>query len=153
MPSCQGARVRACLLRRHGPQLAGRSYPHCRDICSVQSPVRARLPVVVTDPSGGILPGVLQVGLDDSSLELQAQLDEEFAQLSDDRNLLHSPIFPRTCPSLPPRQRIVQNAMHISISTGRKMSDFELAYIVDFVRELFSRLTIVRSEGSLSKEG
>lgn len=32
--------------------------------------------VDVTDPSGGFLPGV--VGLDDSSLELQAKLDEEF---------------------------------------------------------------------------
>jgi DNA-directed RNA polymerase II subunit RPB1 len=52
--------------------------------------------VDVTDPVGGFLPGMLQVGLDDSSLELQVKLDEEFAQLVDDRRLLREFIFPRT---------------------------------------------------------
>ena len=35
-----------------------------------------RYRVDVTDPSGGFLPSVLQVGIDDSSLELQRRLDE-----------------------------------------------------------------------------
>lgn len=35
----------------------------------------------VTDPSGGFLPGILQVGIDNSSLELQSKLDAECAQL------------------------------------------------------------------------
>ncbi len=34
--------------------------------------------VDVTDPAGGFLPGVLQVGIDDSSIELQARVDEEY---------------------------------------------------------------------------
>ncbi|KIM89600.1 hypothetical protein PILCRDRAFT_1939 [Piloderma croceum F 1598] len=55
--------------------------------------------VDVTDPVGGFLPGVLQVGLDDSSLELQVKLDEEFGQLVDDRRLLREFVFPRMGPS------------------------------------------------------
>jgi DNA-directed RNA polymerase II subunit RPB1 len=43
--------------------------------------------VDLTDPAGGFLPGVLQVGVDDSSLELQMKLDEEFARLVEDRRL------------------------------------------------------------------
>ena len=44
--------------------------------------------VDVTDAAGGFLPSVLQVGVDDSSLELQAKLDEEYARLVADRTLL-----------------------------------------------------------------
>ena len=52
------------------------------------------------------------------ALELQAKLDEEFAQLSEDRYVLRSWIFPRTDPSAQRYhpvnlQRIVQNAMQI----------------------------------------
>jgi hypothetical protein len=44
----------------------------------------------VMDPaaSGGFLPCVLQVGINDSSLELQAWLDEEYGQLLEDRRIL-----------------------------------------------------------------
>ncbi|KAH9891211.1 beta and beta-prime subunits of DNA dependent RNA-polymerase [Cubamyces lactineus] len=113
--------------------------------------------VDVTDPSGGFLPGVLQVGLDDSSLELQAKLDQEYAQLSSDRKLLREWIFPRTDPSAPRYlpvnlQRIVQNAMQIFHIDRRKPSDLDPAYIVDSVRELCSRLVVIRGEGSLCKE-
>ncbi|KAF8440259.1 hypothetical protein L210DRAFT_3645433 [Boletus edulis BED1] len=41
--------------------------------------------VDVTD-KGGFLPGVLQIGIDDSLLELQAKLDEEYVQLVEDRH-------------------------------------------------------------------
>ena len=47
--------------------------------------VAGPLGMMRTDPAGGFLPGVLQVGIDDSSLELQARLDEEYAQLLEDR--------------------------------------------------------------------
>ena len=72
----------------------------------------------VTDPAGGFLPGVLQVGLDDSSLELQAKLDEEFNQLVEDRRMLREFVFPRAEPSRPHYlpvilSRIVQNALQI----------------------------------------
>ncbi|KAL0061633.1 DNA-directed RNA polymerase II core subunit rpo21 [Marasmius tenuissimus] len=97
--------------------------------------------VDVTDPSGGLLPGVLQVGLDDSSLELQTKLDEEFTTLVEDRRLLRNFIFPRQDPNvsqyLPVNiQRIVQNAMQIFHIDRRKPSDLEPAYIIDQVKAL-----------------
>ncbi|CAL1696999.1 unnamed protein product [Somion occarium] len=113
--------------------------------------------VDVTDPSGGFLPGVLQVGLDDSSLELQAKLDEEFTQLSEDRRLMRQFIFPRQDPTMPRYlpvnlQRIVQNAIQIFHIDRRKPSDLEPAYIIDTLRELCSRLVVVRGDDALSAE-
>ena len=113
--------------------------------------------VDVTDPSGGFLPGVLQVGLDDSSLELQAKLDEEFAQLMEDRRVLREFILPRmdaTTPQYLPvnLQRIVQNAMQIFHIDRRKPSDLEPAYIIDSVKELSRRLIVVRGDDPLSRE-
>ncbi|KAK0440787.1 DNA-directed RNA polymerase II, subunit 1 [Armillaria borealis] len=95
--------------------------------------------VDVTDPTGGFLPGVLQVGLDDSSLELQAKLDEEYRQLVDDRRMLRQFIFPRQDPSIPQYlpvnlQRIVQNAMIL-----------EPAYIIDSLKELIRRLIVAQN--------
>jgi DNA-directed RNA polymerase II subunit RPB1 len=51
--------------------------------------------VDVTDPAGGFMANVLQAGIDDSSLELQAKLDEEYRRLVDDRSLLREFVFPR----------------------------------------------------------
>ncbi|KAI0063081.1 beta and beta-prime subunits of DNA dependent RNA-polymerase [Artomyces pyxidatus] len=114
--------------------------------------------VDVTDPAGGFLPGVLQVGIDDSSLELQSKLDEEYAQLVEDRRLLREFIFPRTDPSSPHYlpvnlQRIVQNAMQIFHIDRRKPSDLDPAYIIDAVRDLCNRLVVVRGDDPLSQEG
>ncbi|KAJ7442205.1 hypothetical protein B0H11DRAFT_2348601 [Mycena galericulata] len=55
--------------------------------------------VDVTDEKGGFVAGVLQVGLDDSSLELQAKLDEGYTQLVEDRRLLRTFIFRRADPT------------------------------------------------------
>ncbi|KAI0809109.1 beta and beta-prime subunits of DNA dependent RNA-polymerase [Irpex lacteus] len=114
--------------------------------------------VDVTDPAGGFLPGTLQAGLDDSSLELQAKLDEEFAQLSEDRRLLREFVFPNSDPTTPRYlpvnlQRIVQNAVQIFHIDKRKPSDLEPAYIIDSVRELCDRLVVVRGNDPLSVEG
>ncbi|KAA1468311.1 beta and beta-prime subunits of DNA dependent RNA-polymerase [Dentipellis sp. KUC8613] len=113
--------------------------------------------VDVTDPHGGFLPGVLQVGIDDSSLELQAKLDEEYYQLVEDRRLLRGFIFPRQDPSIPHYlpvnlQRIVQNAVQIFHIDRRKPSDLEPAYIVDAVKALSERLIVVRGDDPLSTE-
>lgn len=113
--------------------------------------------VDVTDPTGGFLPGVLQVGLDDSSLELQAKLDEEFGQLVEDRRVLREFIYPRmdaTTPQYLPvnLQRIIQNAVQIFHIDRRKPSDLEPAYIIDAVRELGKRLVVVRGDDPLSRE-
>ncbi|KAF5376975.1 hypothetical protein D9615_007212 [Tricholomella constricta] len=113
--------------------------------------------VDVTDPAGGFLPGVLQVGIDDSSLELQSKLDEEYARLVEDRRLLRSFIFPRSPTTLPHYlpvnlQRIVQNAMQIFHIDRRKPSDLEPSYIVDALEELGNRLIVVRGDDALSRE-
>ncbi|KAF8885266.1 hypothetical protein CPB84DRAFT_1850463 [Gymnopilus junonius] len=113
--------------------------------------------VDVTDPAGGFLPGVLQVGIDDSSLELQAKLDEEYARLAEDRGLLREFIFPRVSTTQPHYlpvnlHRIVQNAIQIFHVDRRKPSDLDPAYIVDAVHELEKRLIVVRGDDHLSKE-
>ncbi|CAK5279790.1 unnamed protein product [Mycena citricolor] len=113
--------------------------------------------VDVTGEKGGYLPGVLQVGVDDSSLELQAKLDEEFDRLSTDRRMLRGFVFPRADPTtnfyLPVNlYRIIQNATQIFHIDRRKPSDLEPAYIVDAVHGLGERLIIVRGDDPLSRE-
>ncbi|KAF9486924.1 beta and beta-prime subunits of DNA dependent RNA-polymerase, partial [Pleurotus eryngii] len=81
--------------------------------------------VDVVDPTGGFLLGVLQVGVDDSFLKLQAKLDEEFAQLRVDRKLLREFVFPRVVPGS------AQMLGQIFDIDRRKPSDLEPAYIVD----------------------
>ncbi|PPQ63539.1 hypothetical protein CVT24_004769 [Panaeolus cyanescens] len=113
--------------------------------------------VDVTDPAGGFLPTALQVGLDDSSLELQSKLDEEYARLVEDRRLLREFVFPRT-PTTQPHYlpvnlyRIVQNAVQIFHIDRRKPSDLEPAYIIDALQALEKRLIVVRGDDHLSRE-
>ncbi|KAI0311763.1 beta and beta-prime subunits of DNA dependent RNA-polymerase [Amylostereum chailletii] len=114
--------------------------------------------VDVTDPQGGFMPGVLQMGIDDSSLELQAKLDEEYEQLIEDRRLLRDFIFPRQDTGTPHYlpvnlNRIIQIATQIFHINRRKPSDLEPAYIVDAVQALSQRLIVVRGEDPLSREG
>lgn len=113
--------------------------------------------VDVTDPAGGFLPGVLQVGIDDSSLELQARLDEEYAQLLEDRRTLREFVFPRTPSNIPHYlpvnlQRIVQNAIQIFHIDRRKPSDLDPVYIIDMVKGLQKKLVVVRSDDPISNE-
>jgi DNA-directed RNA polymerase II subunit RPB1 len=112
----------------------------------------------VTDPAGGFLPGVLQVGIDDSSLELQSKLDEEYARLVEDRRLLREFVFPRVSTTQPHYlpvnlHRIIQNAIQIFHIDRRKPSDLDPAYIVDAVHDLGKRLIVVRGDDPLSREG
>ena len=84
--------------------------------------------VDVTDKEGGFLPGVLQIGIDDSLLELQAKLDEKYGRLVQDRHDLHAFIFPRVdclTPHYVPVNlyHIVQNAVQIFHIDRRKPSD------------------------------
>ena len=50
--------------------------------------------VDVTDPAGKFMANMLQAGTDDSSLKLQAKLDEEYGCLVEDRKLLREFIIP-----------------------------------------------------------
>ncbi|KAJ7218932.1 RNA polymerase II largest subunit [Mycena rebaudengoi] len=103
--------------------------------------------VDVADERGGFVSSVLQVRLDDSSLELQAKLDEEYRTLFSDRQMLRTFIFPHVDPTtnfyLPVNpQCIVQNATQIFHIDCRQPSDLEPAYIIDAVEELGERLII-----------
>lgn len=113
--------------------------------------------VDVTDPQMGFMPGTLQVGIDDSSIELQEKLDQEYAQLSEDRRLLREFIFPNVDPRasryLPVNlRRIIQNASQIFHIDRRKPSDLEPAYIIEAIQELERRLIVVRGDDDLSRE-
>ncbi|KAJ7836355.1 DNA-directed RNA polymerase II, subunit 1 [Mycena olivaceomarginata] len=113
--------------------------------------------VDVTDENHRFSTGVLQLGLDDSSLELQAKLDEEYAQLSEDRRLMRTFIFPNSAPNtnfyLPVNLlRIVQNAGQIFHIDKRQPSDLEPAYIIESVKELGERLIVVRGDDPLSRQ-
>ncbi|KAI6107391.1 DNA-directed RNA polymerase II, subunit 1 [Pisolithus croceorrhizus] len=87
----------------------------------------------------GFLPGVLQIGIDDSSLELQAKLDEEYARLVQDRRELRT-LTPHYMPVN--LHRIIQNAP----------SDLEPSYIIDAVHQLTGRLLAVLGDDELSTE-
>ncbi|KAE9393327.1 beta and beta-prime subunits of DNA dependent RNA-polymerase [Gymnopus androsaceus JB14] len=75
--------------------------------------------VDVTDPTGGFLPGVLQVGIDDSSLELH---DEEYDQLVADHRMLRDFIFPRFDTA---SNQYLPNATQIFHIDRRKPSDLD----------------------------
>ncbi|KAL4064638.1 RNA polymerase II largest subunit [Scleroderma citrinum] len=109
------------------------------------------------DKEGGFLLGVLQIGINDSSLELQAKLDEEYRQLVQDRRELCMFIFPHV-DGLTPHYMpvnlycIIQNATQIFHIDRWKPSDLEPAYIVDAAWALMERLLAVLSEDPLSRE-
>lgn len=113
--------------------------------------------VNVTLLTGGFLTDVLKVGIDDDSLELQQKLDEEYARLEQDRELLRSFIFRGRDVSindaLPANLlRLVQNTSQIYSIDRRKPSDLAPAYIVDAVQVLADKLIVVRSDDELSRE-
>ncbi|KIK43849.1 hypothetical protein CY34DRAFT_803352 [Suillus luteus UH-Slu-Lm8-n1] len=113
--------------------------------------------VDVTDGKNGFLPNTLQIGVDDSSLELQMKLDEEYNELLNDRRLLRQFIFPQA-DGLNPHylpvnlHRIIQNATQIFHIDKRKPSDLEPAYIVEAVQQLNNRLAVVVGDDPLTKE-
>lgn len=116
-----------------------------------------RYRVDVTEPSKGFLPGTLQFGLDDSSIELQTKLDEEWNQLVEDRRVLRDFIFTANDATRPHYlpvnlRRIVQNSQQIFHIDRRKPSDLLPAYIIDSVKALSSRLIIVRGDDVISRE-
>jgi len=111
--------------------------------------------VDVTEAEWALAPGVLQVGIDSSSLELQALLDEEYDRLQADRRLLRAFIFEANDPRmhLPVNiRRIVQNARQIFHIDRRKPSDLPPADIVKLVEELCNRIIVVRGADRISQE-
>ncbi|KAH8824841.1 RNA polymerase II largest subunit [Flagelloscypha sp. PMI_526] len=113
--------------------------------------------VDVTDPAGGSMPGQLQVGVDDSSIELQEKLDEEWGRLCEDRKTLRTLVFKDWDPL---KERhfpvnldcIIQNARQIFHIDNREPSDLSPAYIIDAVQELEKRLIVVRGDDIIALE-
>ncbi|TDL14139.1 RNA polymerase II largest subunit [Rickenella mellea] len=113
--------------------------------------------VNVTDPSGGFLPGALQVGIDDSRLELQQKLDIKYEAHCADRRFLREFVFPihnMTMEHALPVNllRVIQNTLQIFHIDRRKPSDLEPTYTIDSVQQLGECLIVVRGEDALSRE-
>ncbi|CED83722.1 beta and beta-prime subunits of dna dependent rna-polymerase [Phaffia rhodozyma] len=107
------------------------------------------------DPRFKIPNGVLQVGIDVSSPDLQISLDEEWAQLREDRRMLRTFIMKDNVSSLPLPvniSRIIQNGQQIFHLDNRKPSDLSPQYIVDAIRALTERLIVIHGEDDLAKE-
>ncbi|KAA1106701.1 DNA-directed RNA polymerase II subunit rpb1 [Puccinia graminis f. sp. tritici] len=110
--------------------------------------------VDVTDPKHDYKPGVLQVGLNDSSLALQSILDVEWKQLCEDRETLRKFIFTdgNGRKPLPVNiRRIIQNAQQIFHIDFRKPSDLPPHEIIQMVKDLCDRLIVVRGDDALSR--
>ena len=105
--------------------------------------------VDVMDPEWAFKKGMLQIGLDEGTVEVQAMLDEEYEQLCEDRNLLRNYILKSgdAQKALPVNlRRIIQNAQQIFHIDFSKPSDLAPADIVVAVRELLDRLIVVRGK-------
>jgi len=110
--------------------------------------------VDVADCKSGFLPNTLQIGVDDSSLELQIKLDEEYNELLNDHHLLRELIFPQADGLMPHYlpvnlHRIIQNATQIFHIDKQKSSDLEPAYIVEAGQQLDNRLAVVVGDDPL----
>lgn len=111
--------------------------------------------VDVTEPDWAFTEGVLSVGIDSSSNELQQILDAEYRQLQDDRYMLRTFIFGSNDPRvyLPVNiRRIIQNAKQIFHIDHRKASDLSPIHIVTSVQALAARLKVVRGSDPISIE-
>ncbi|KAH8108646.1 hypothetical protein DFH11DRAFT_1820556 [Phellopilus nigrolimitatus] len=104
-----------------------------------------RYGVDITDPNGGFLPGELQVGIDDSSLELQQKLDEEYERLCEDRRLLRYFIFLG-------RDNSTAHCLPVILNRIEKPSDLEPTYMIGQAQQLTERLIVVRGDDPLTKE-
>lgn len=112
-----------------------------------------RYKVDVIGASGGFSKGVLQAGIDSSSVSLQNLLDDEFRQLQEDRLQLRE-IFEDGDPShpLPSNiQRIVQNSQQIFHIDPRVPSDLDPVYISEQRTGMLSRLIVVRGDDNFSR--
>jgi len=113
-----------------------------------------RYKIDVIGHSGGFSKGTLQAGIDSTSATLQARLDEEFRQLTEDRLMLRNEIFPDGTPGhpLPANiQRIVQNSQQIFHIDPRVPSDLDPIDLIEQRQALSDRLVVVRGDDRISK--
>ncbi|KIR58906.1 DNA-directed RNA polymerase II subunit RPB1 [Cryptococcus bacillisporus CA1873] len=104
--------------------------------------------------ANGFSKGVLQAGIDQSSISLQKLLDEEFAQISEDRHILRSEIYQDGTPGHPLPvniQRVIQNSQQIFHIDPRVPSDLDPVYLLEQREALAERLLVVRGDDKLSR--
>ncbi|KIR29043.1 DNA-directed RNA polymerase II subunit RPB1 [Cryptococcus deuterogattii LA55] len=104
--------------------------------------------------ANGFSKGVLQAGIDQSSISLQKLLDEEFAQISEDRHILRSEIYQDGTPGHPlpvNMQRVIQNSQQIFHIDPRVPSDLDPVYLLEQRDALAERLLVVRGDDKLSR--
>ncbi|XAO25714.1 hypothetical protein I312_104543 [Cryptococcus bacillisporus CA1280] len=104
--------------------------------------------------ANGFSKGVLQAGIDQSSISLQKLLDEEFAQISEDRHILRTEIYQDGTPGHPLPvniQRVIQNSQQIFHIDPRVPSDLDPVYLFEQREALAERLLVVRGDDKLSR--
>lgn len=88
-------------------------------------------------------------------VELQRLLDEEFKQLEDDRSYLRNVCFKNGDSAWPlpvNLRRIIQNAQQIFHSGRQRVSDLKVDEVILGVRELCTKLLVIRGDTALAKE-
>ncbi|OCF37907.1 DNA-directed RNA polymerase II subunit RPB1 [Kwoniella heveanensis BCC8398] len=113
-----------------------------------------RYKIDVLGATGGFSKGVLQAGIDQSSVELQNLLDDEYRRISEDRQLLRDEIYTDGTPGHPLPvniQRVIQNSQQIFHIDPRVPSDLDPAYLMQERQALSDRLLVVRGDDKLSR--
>ncbi|EKD04138.1 DNA-directed RNA polymerase ii largest subunit [Trichosporon asahii var. asahii CBS 8904] len=111
--------------------------------------------VDVLGATGGFKKGTLEAGIDQTSVDLQKLLDEEWGQLVEDRRLLREEIFPDGDPGHPLPvniKRIIQNSQQIFHIDKRLPSDLDPAYLIEKRQALSDSLVVVRGDDPISRE-
>ncbi|KND98858.2 dna-directed rna polymerase ii largest subunit [Candidozyma auris] len=115
-----------------------------------------RYRIDLLDPEMSISESLLESGKDiKGDVKLQKVLDEEYMQLLKDRKYLREVCFPNGDYNWPlpvNLRRIIQNAQQIFHSGRQKASDLKLDEIVHGVRDLCTKLLVVRGRGKLTEE-
>lgn len=114
---------------------------------------RYRVDLNDPDPHMGFKRGTLQAGLDNYSQELQDLLDEEYAQLETDREMLRKEIIrARRSDWYMPLNlaRLVLNAQQIFHIDPLKPSDLPPQEVIMGCRHLLTRLIVVRGSDPIS---
>lgn len=115
-----------------------------------------RYRIDLLDPSMSISESLLESGKDiKGDVKLQKVLDEEYEQLVKDRQYLREVCFPNGDYNWPlpvNLRRIIQNAQQIFHSGRQKASDLKLNEIVEGVRDLCTKVHVVRGKGKLAEE-
>jgi DNA-directed RNA polymerase II subunit RPB1 len=115
-----------------------------------------RYRIDILDPAKSISESLIESGKEiKGDVKLQKVLDEEYNQLLDDRRYLREICFPNGDFSWPlpvNLRRIIQNAQQIFHNGRHKASDLRLEEIIESIKELCTKLYVIRGSSPLMKE-